>query len=277
MASVLGVTWTGIANSRRKALGVKVDWAYAPGDVKILTSSDGANFEEAKCWQTNTRTEVAFEESFMFAAPRTVKAVTIAMRSPRSWGYFGINSATLIAEPGPFMLVRCVRPHVFLQLVSGSAAFALPQSGITTLDGEQCLVVGSSGIHLEPCLEAIAAGDGREVLQLDGVICWSIPITLLLMLCFHLLLAQGRPDRQRGRRCLRGAHRRGNVMFASLSGGSHVGGHGRVFLQRWRRCIRHGEVQHFSRIRRRADSIRGDGKWPIENATSRQLLFDDGG
>ena len=126
MALVLGVTWTGIVNSRRKALGVKVDWAYAPGDVKILTSSDGSNFEEAKCWQTNTRTEVAFEESFMFAAPRTVKAVTIAMRSPRSWGYFGINSATLIAEPGPFMLVRWVRPDVVLQLVSGSAAFAKP-------------------------------------------------------------------------------------------------------------------------------------------------------
>ena len=93
-------------NSRRVALGVKVDWAYAPGEVKILTSSDGANFEEAKCWQSSTRGEVAFEESFMFDAPRSVKAVTITMRSPQSWGYFGINSAALIAEPGPFMLVR---------------------------------------------------------------------------------------------------------------------------------------------------------------------------
>ena len=94
-------------NSRRLALGVKVDWAYAPGEVKILTSSDGANFEEAKCWQSSTRAEVAFEESFMFDAPRNVKAVAITMRSPQSWGYFGINSAALVAEPGPFMLVRC--------------------------------------------------------------------------------------------------------------------------------------------------------------------------
>ena len=40
-------------------------------------------------------------------------------------------------------------------------------SGITSTDGEQCLVAGASGIALEPCLEAIAAGDGREVMQFD--------------------------------------------------------------------------------------------------------------
>lgn len=139
------VTWTGVLNSRRLASGLKVDWAYAPGEVKILTSSDGSNFEEAKCWQSSTRSEVAFEESFMFDTPRNVKAVAITMRSPQSWGYFGINSAALVAEPGPFMLV----------------------SGITSTDGEQCLVAGASGIALEPCLEAIAAGDGREVMQFD--------------------------------------------------------------------------------------------------------------
>lgn len=81
----------------------------------------------------------------MFDAPRAVKAVTVVMRSPQSWGYFGINSAALIAQPGPFMLV----------------------SGITSPVGEQCLVTGASGVHLEPCLESIAAGDGREVLQQD--------------------------------------------------------------------------------------------------------------
>jgi len=100
------VTWKGIAHSRRVALGVKVDWAYAPGEVKILTSSDGANFEEAKCWQSSTRPEAAYEESFMFDAPRNIKAVSIVMQAPLSWGYFGINSVSLIAEPGPLMLVR---------------------------------------------------------------------------------------------------------------------------------------------------------------------------
>ena len=101
------VTWTGVVNSRRLALGVKIDWAYSPGEVKILTSSDGANFEEAKCWQSSARAEVAYEESLMFDTPLNVKAVTIAMRSPLSWGYYGLNNVALIAEPGPFMLVRC--------------------------------------------------------------------------------------------------------------------------------------------------------------------------
>jgi len=139
------VTWKGIAHSRRVALGVKVDWAYAPGEVKILTSSDGANFEEAKCWQSSTRPEAAYEESFMFDAPRNIKAVSIVMQAPLSWGYFGINSVSLIAEPGPLMLV----------------------SGLTSAAGEQCLVADELGLGLEPCLEAIAAGDGREVMQFD--------------------------------------------------------------------------------------------------------------
>ena len=67
----------------RHAAGLKIDWAYAPGQVKVLTSSDGANFEEARCWQSSTRGEVAYEESFMFDAPRSVKAVTVVMRSRR--------------------------------------------------------------------------------------------------------------------------------------------------------------------------------------------------
>ena len=40
-------------------------------------------------------------------------------------------------------------------------------SGITSGDGELCLVSGAAGVSLEPCLLAIAAGDGREVMELD--------------------------------------------------------------------------------------------------------------
>ena len=78
----------------------------ALGEVEDLTSSDGAIFEEVKCWQSSSQKEVAFDESFMFDEPQNVKAVTITMRHAQSWSYFGINSAALIAEPGTFMLAR---------------------------------------------------------------------------------------------------------------------------------------------------------------------------
>ena len=42
-------------------------------------------------------------------------------------------------------------------------------SGITSAIGEQCLTNGGSlGLVPEPCLEAIAAGDGREVMKFDA-------------------------------------------------------------------------------------------------------------
>ena len=42
-------------------------------------------------------------------------------------------------------------------------------SGITSAIGEQCLTnAGSLGLVPEPCLEAIAAGDGREVMKFDA-------------------------------------------------------------------------------------------------------------
>ena len=126
------------------------------------------NFEEAKCWQPAGRGEAAFEESFMFDAPRSVKAVAVAMRRSQSWGYFGIISAALIAEPGPFMLVRCL----------GGGALFCPRCAHPLHVRDSCQwhhvwrrramrVAGNAGVSLEPCLLAIAAGDGREVMELD--------------------------------------------------------------------------------------------------------------
>ena len=109
-------------------------------------SADGANFEEAACWRQSTRADVAYEETVMFSAPYNVKAATVVMRSPSSWQYFGISDVLLLAQPGPVMLV----------------------SGVTSTSGEQCVVVGDSGdLAVEPCLDAIAAGDGREIFVLD--------------------------------------------------------------------------------------------------------------
>merc|ERR1719188_961874 len=41
------VTWTGSLGARQKAIGVKLNWAYAPGEFKILTSGGSGNFEDA--------------------------------------------------------------------------------------------------------------------------------------------------------------------------------------------------------------------------------------
>ena len=71
-------------------------------------------------------------------------------------------------------------------------------SGITSSAGEQCVVTGTAGIHLEPCLEAIAAGDGRKVMQFDkeGFSC-------MLRLCvIAWQFAPGWTDGKRGRRHL---------------------------------------------------------------------------
>ena len=45
----------------------------------------------------------------------------------------------------------------------------LVASGITSAVGEQCLTnAGTLGVLPEPCLEAIAAGDGREIMKFDA-------------------------------------------------------------------------------------------------------------
>ena len=50
------------------------------------------------------------------------------------------------------------------RFVRGLEVLLFLTSGITSAVGEQCLVKGAS---MEPCLEAIAAGDGREIMQFD--------------------------------------------------------------------------------------------------------------
>lgn len=141
------VTWTGSLDARRGAVGINLHWAYGPGEWKILVSGDGSNFEEVQCWQTAARTEVAYGHTVMFGAPVAVRAVTLVMRSPRSWGYFGLSRAVLLAEPGPIMIV----------------------SGASSAAGELCLVVvGGADIALKPCLACIAAADGADIFKFSS-------------------------------------------------------------------------------------------------------------
>lgn len=134
------MTWTGMLSIQQEAVGVTINWAYAPGEFRILTSEDGGNFEQAASWRTSARSEVSYSEAVMFEKPRRVKAVTVVMRSPQSWGYFGINDISLMAQPGASMLVS----------------------------GELCLVARGSALSADQCLDAIASGSGAEVFGLNG-------------------------------------------------------------------------------------------------------------
>lgn len=125
--------------------GVSINWAYSPGEFRILTSSDGGNFEEAAGWRTAPRPEESYREMVMFDAPRRVKSLVVVMRSPKAWGFFGINDISLLVQPGPSMLV------------SGASADAQ----------ELCLVAEGSKVGVHSCLGAIAAGSGAEVFSLS--------------------------------------------------------------------------------------------------------------
>merc|ERR1711920_1012221 len=67
------------------------------------------------------------------------------MRRPRSWGYFGLNNAAMLALPGPSLVV------------SGASS---PK--------ELCLVTSGAGdLHFAPCTSAMSAGVGHEVFVLS--------------------------------------------------------------------------------------------------------------
>lgn len=137
------VVWTGTVNARQQALGVTINWAYGAGEYRVLSSADGSNFVEAVPWHSPARSEVSYTETLMFDAPQDVKSLAIVMRSPKSWGYFGINDAALLVKPGPSMLVLGAAPN----------------------EGEMCLVASSEGIAVRACLDAISAGSGEEIFR----------------------------------------------------------------------------------------------------------------
>lgn len=140
------VTWTGTLDAAERVAGIQIGWSYSPGTFKVLASSDGANFEDATSWRSSGQTEPAYREHVMFRSPMRLVAVTILLRSPRSWDYFGIDQVSLIAEPGPTMIVSGATAPEELCVVSG----------------------GGSSVLLEPCLRAMAAADDREVFVLDS-------------------------------------------------------------------------------------------------------------
>merc|ERR1712151_1028878 len=117
----------------------------APGEFKVLTSADGGNFEEAVCWRSAGRSEASYQEVALFDRPREIQAVTVVMRSPQPWGFFGLNNVVVLAMPGPVMLV------------SGTAA-----------GGEElCLVSTGQTLEARGCLDSIASGSGGDVFKFN--------------------------------------------------------------------------------------------------------------
>eukprot|EP00421_Protoceratium_reticulatum_P000742 CAMPEP_0168367274 /NCGR_PEP_ID=MMETSP0228-20121227/5655_1 /TAXON_ID=133427 /ORGANISM="Protoceratium reticulatum, Strain CCCM 535 (=CCMP 1889)" /LENGTH=180 /DNA_ID=CAMNT_0008380093 /DNA_START=24 /DNA_END=563 /DNA_ORIENTATION=- len=85
------VTWTGRLHKRRS--GIKISWAYAPGEVRVRSTADGMHWDEVVGWHKPQRDEVSFEEDMVFDRPRNVMQVKVEMRGKRMWPYFGINQA----------------------------------------------------------------------------------------------------------------------------------------------------------------------------------------
>jgi hypothetical protein len=134
------VSWTGLMGTLRSLTGINVHWSYAPAEVKVLGSVDGGNFEELLPWRKNTRSEPSFEESFQFTKPVNARSITILMRGPKTWGYFGISSVTAVSNAFHFMLVSGL---------SGSQ--------------EVCVTTSSASLVASPCLESIVEGSGKEI------------------------------------------------------------------------------------------------------------------
>ena len=112
-----------------------------------MASQDGGNFEEAACWQKPSRADAAIVDTVMFEKPQNMKALTIAMRGAMPWKYFGIADVTLIVEPYAFMVI----------------------SGASSPLGESCLVARGTELGMEPCLTAVAKGDGREIFKFNDI------------------------------------------------------------------------------------------------------------
>merc|ERR1712039_65304 len=101
-----GVSWTGTLAASRRAGGVSLHWAYSPSEIQILTSPDGSNFFEASCWLQASQKDASYTEHIAFEQAVPVRSLTVLMRGPRSWNYFGLNGIALLTEPGPIMLER---------------------------------------------------------------------------------------------------------------------------------------------------------------------------
>merc|ERR1711920_868734 len=92
-------------------------------------------------WRSAGREEVSYREVVMFEFPKRVKSLSVVMHSPREAGFFGITAISLLAQPGPSMLVSDAAAQV----------------------EDSCLVAAAGEAKAQCCVAAIAEGSGAEV------------------------------------------------------------------------------------------------------------------
>mmetsp|Transcript_27938 Transcript_27938/g.45651 ORF Transcript_27938/g.45651 Transcript_27938/m.45651 type:complete len:238 (-) Transcript_27938:98-811(-) len=90
------ITWKGYLHRRKPLVGMKISWAYAPGQVRVRTTPDGLQWDEVAKWHHPVNKEVSFEEDILFDRQRNVMSVRVDMKEPQDWGYYGINQATML-------------------------------------------------------------------------------------------------------------------------------------------------------------------------------------
>ena len=61
------VSWSGRIPAARSIKGIEVGWVHAPKEVRVLTSPDGSNFEEALCWKATGKDGESFTETLLFS------------------------------------------------------------------------------------------------------------------------------------------------------------------------------------------------------------------
>jgi len=90
------IAWKGFLKKRRPISGMKISWAYAPGEFRVMTSSDTIHWDTVTDWHKPLRDQVSYEEDLVFDRARNIMELKVEMRHPKDWGYFGINQATLV-------------------------------------------------------------------------------------------------------------------------------------------------------------------------------------
>lgn len=180
------VAWTGSASVAQTTIGVTINWAYGPGEFRILASADGKSFEEAAGWRAASRPDVSYAETIMFDTPQQVKILTVVMRSPKHSGFFGINDISALIQPGPSMLVSGSVNGVELCIVtdgitlgvrgcldamasgSGEEIFNFsPMSQLVSAASGQCVIVSNGALSMQDCEGAMDAGDGRSIFAIS--------------------------------------------------------------------------------------------------------------